>query len=106
MKRKNNLLVNNENEFRYVQVVIEFYRIGEIDTMNEKYQAEIHIESKWVENDTDIVEYDPKKHWNPKLYIENAFQEPKEHVTYEISKENENTFITEIRHVKGVFWER
>ena len=49
---------------RNVQVVVGFLRLGEIDTMNEKFQAEVFIEAKWVDNDQPITEYDPKVHWN------------------------------------------
>jgi hypothetical protein len=92
---------------RYVEIIIQFLKIGEIDTMNEKYQAEFNIESKWIENDKSIREYDPKKHWNPQLYIENAIQLTKEQINYEIENQDDGTvWIKEERNVKGVFWER
>lgn len=56
-----------------VQTAFEFTRIGEIDTLDEKFQAEVIIESKWKIDpmtEPDILnkgEYDPKKNWNPKL---------------------------------------
>ncbi len=49
------------SELIFVEVYIEFLRIGEIDTLNEKYNAEINIECKWIEKDYHINEYDPKK---------------------------------------------
>ena len=55
-----------DSELKNVQVVIEFTRIGEIDTMNEKYQAEVIIESKWVEK-REMTTYDPDVDWNPKV---------------------------------------
>jgi len=45
--------------------------------------------------------YDPKTHWNPKLYIENAKAINKEEVSYEMVKEKDVTFVIEKRHVKG-----
>ena len=98
-----NLTMINESDYpRHVQVLIKFLRIGEIDTMNEKYQADLLIESKWIETDN-INEYDPKnwKHWNPKLFIENAFQEPKQEISYNIAIENNKVVVTEIRIVNG-----
>ena len=90
-----------------VEIVIEFVKIGEIDTMNEKYQAEFNIESKWIENDNTIIKYDPNKHWNPQLYIENALQLTKEQINYEIERKGDGTlWIIEKRNVKGIFWER
>lgn len=77
----------SSSDVRYVQVTIEFVRIGEIDTMNEKYNAEIFIESKWIENNG-ILEYSPEKHWNPQLFIENALQEPKEKIKYSLTRES------------------
>ena len=70
---------------RTVQVTFEFTRIGEIDTINEKFNAEIYIESKWIETEN-IQSYDPEKNWNPQIYIENTLQEPKEKVKYSLKK--------------------
>lgn len=87
-----------------VEVVIEFYKLGEIDTLNEKYHAELYIEAKWVEPDTVLEKYDPDIHWNPKLYIENAIEEKYIETKYEIKNDSSNScVITEIRHVKGNF---
>ena len=92
------------NTVKDVWVMIEFVRIGEIDTMNEKYQAEVRIEARWIENQQ-INEYDRKKHWNPELYIENILQEQKEQTKYDVSRDsrNDSVIITEIRNVKGSF---
>ena len=54
---------------RHVQVFVEFRRIGEIDTMNEKYQAEFVIEAKWTMADLG-GDYNPHIDWNPQIYIE------------------------------------
>jgi len=82
----NSDLENNLIEKRTIQVYFEFIRIGEIDTMNEKYNAEICIESKWIEKDL-IQNYNPDQHWNPQLFIENTLQEPKEKIKYNIIRE-------------------
>lgn len=98
---------DEEADIRIVQVVIEFTRIGEIDTMNEKYQAEIIIESKWRDKrDYDNIEYDPDVHWNPRLFIENAINEIKENITYRVTKENGSSIITEVRRSKGSIWKQ
>ena len=73
-------------EKRIVLVNFEFIRIGEIDTMNEKFNAEICIESKWIEKDF-IQNYNPEQHWNPQLFIENALQEPKEKIKYNVIRQ-------------------
>jgi hypothetical protein len=92
-------------EFRYVQLLVEITKIGEIDTLNERYQAEFYIEAKWVEKHAaaDMVEYDPRVHWNPKIYVENTHQDPKETVRYDLARDEDNNLtITEIRHIKGI----
>lgn len=61
-----------ESNPHIVKVMIEFSKIGEIDTMNEKYNAEVFIEAKWETKEL-IEEYDHKKNWNPQLYIEKYF---------------------------------
>ena len=81
------LQVTNLKRKRDVQVTIEFIRLGEIDTMNEKYNAEICIESKWVEKDNNFQNYNPEQHWNPQLFIENALQEPREKTKYKMSRQ-------------------
>jgi hypothetical protein len=73
----------SENEHNIVQVTVEFVKMGEIDTINEKYNAEIIIEAKWITKD--IIEvYNPEQHWNPQLFIENSLQEPKEKIKHKL----------------------
>ena len=73
--------------------------------VNEKYYAEICIESRWIEK-ASINTYDPKNYWNPKIYIENALLDPKEEIIYEIKKFYDMVRVKEIRFVKGFFWEK
>ena len=94
------------NTKRDVNVLIEFIRIGEIDVMNDKYQAEINIEANWIINEN-IVNYDSSIHWNPMLYVENLITEIKQTIDYGLSyDEYNNLIITEYIKLKGVFWER
>lgn len=79
---------------------VEFLRFGEIDTMNEKYYAEVCIEATWFEKKFSKF-YDPKVDWNPKLYIENSLLEPKEEIVYEIKRLNDLVAIKEIKYIKG-----
>ena len=89
---------------KYVEVSIRFASIGEIDTMNEKYQAEIYIESKWLADDPKLTSYDPKINWNPQLYVENALQDVKEQITYQLTDLSDSLMVTETRYLKGSFW--
>lgn len=95
-------LQNNEST-RNVLIGIQFDRIGEIDTANEKFQADITIEAKWREF-TIIDKYDPEVHWNPRLYVENSLQEIKDQIKYSIERdEKTNTsIITQRRNLKGI----
>ena len=77
---------NYLKEPRIVHVSVEFTRLGEIDTMNDNYNAEICIESKWIEKDH-IQNYNPEQHWNPQLFIENTLIEPKEKIKYKIIRQ-------------------
>lgn len=78
--RRRRQLSKNVVEKTTVQVAFEFVSIGEIDTLNEKFQAEVIIESRWkieiADEDLEDLDlenyYDPRKFWNPLLYVENA----------------------------------
>jgi hypothetical protein len=92
---------------RVVRVCIEFFQIGEVDTQNEKFHARVKITSKWYDN-TITDEYDEKNplHWNPKLFIENAYSDKfYEEISYSIKKESDNkTLIKETRISTGKFY--
>jgi hypothetical protein len=111
-------------EEHVIDVSVKFYRIGEIDIMNEKFLAEFKLYISW-EDDEVIDEYDPKKHWNPQIVIENAFTKSEEQVEYRLTKFADKTGVLETRHIKvnnycwpvfdgsfnssvykGYFWER
>jgi hypothetical protein len=62
----------NSSEPKHVEIIVCFLSFGEIDTMNEKYQAEILVEAKWTLTHNDLHSkhtYDPKEDWNPNLYV-------------------------------------
>ena len=101
--------------------------LGEIDTLNEKYQAHATLQARWpVEFDklsSDLSSHDTERlldgksitlpkytesHWHPQLYIENALGDLKEQIRYSAkkSKQDNKTYICEHREVKGVFWEK
>ncbi|CAF0881847.1 unnamed protein product [Rotaria sp. Silwood1] len=104
-----------------------FLRIGEIDTLNEKYQAQASIESRWpVEFDKlspnlssdeqtrliqgksiSLINY-AESNWHPQLYIENILGDLKEQLRYsaKISKADNQIYICEHRDIKGIFWEK
>lgn len=89
-----------------VEASFEFVKFGRINTLDETFQAEVTIESKWVfEEDSLEDKYDPKKHWNPQLKIENALA-PCNNVKYVLINENNQVVIKEIRKYNGLFWQQ
>ncbi|CAF3513494.1 unnamed protein product [Adineta steineri] len=110
-----------------VNIRLMFLRIGEIDTLNEKYQAQIAIESRWsIELDKissslssdelnrllhgksiSLMKY-AETNWHPQLYVENALGDLKEQIRYSAkkSKIDSQIYICEHRDVKGLFWEK
>jgi hypothetical protein len=89
-----------EKKVRHVQVMIEFLRIGQIDNMGEKYDAEINFEATWTENEM-ITNYDPNVYWNPMIYVENLLIKHTSAITYSLRQSDEATIITEIHNIKG-----
>ena len=50
-----------------------FLKVGDIDTLNEKFYAEAFIEAKWIDLSLSATEkYSNEFHWNPNLYILNS----------------------------------
>ncbi|CAF1441289.1 unnamed protein product [Rotaria sordida] len=87
-----NSIEDNIND-HIVRIRLIFIRIGEIDTLNEKYQADVYFEARWIDGihldtlgltaqqRTQLIdesatirlnEFSPIIHWTPKLLIENA----------------------------------
>lgn len=87
---------------KIVHVSLQFERIGEIDTNKELFFAEIVLKLSWTTDEVINDSYDPNKHWNPKIIIENMFVKPELKIEY-LVKDNE---ITEIQKIKAFFWER
>lgn len=97
----NKMTASSSSSIKQVQIGIEFVRIGEIDNMNEKYQAEIRITANWHSNEN-IITYDPKVNWNPLLYIENMLTKSEEQTSYEVeSNDDDGQTVKEIKIIKG-----
>ncbi|CAF0905355.1 unnamed protein product [Adineta steineri] len=120
-------MLRSTNKVQTVYVRLMFLRIGEIDTLNEKYQAQASIEARWqVEFDKLLSSLSPEdqkrladgksvsllkyaeSHWTPQLYIENTIGDLKEQIRYTAkkSKEDNQIYVCEHRDIKGVFWEK
>ncbi|XP_025092548.1 uncharacterized protein LOC112562932 isoform X2 [Pomacea canaliculata] len=118
-----------------VLVCVQFFKVGEIDTLKEQYTADVIVRARWREPSLDgqlsetldkgeaelyrnpkLAEsmgsikqgdmLEPGKYWNPKLYIENAYGDPKENFRYRVMfNEKGEAFISEKRTIKGTFME-
>ena len=95
---------------RLVEVSIECHGIGELNTINESFQANLKIRSTWltpIDEINDPKAYDPKVDWNPNLYIENTVSVQSQSIKYKLEKSidsPEDYRITEIHQVSGTFW--
>jgi hypothetical protein len=72
-------LKKNEN---LVEIRAVFLKIGEIDTLNETFYAEVFIEAVWLLENLN-KSYDCETDWNPKIYIANCLGELKEKIWYD-----------------------
>ncbi|CAF1582495.1 unnamed protein product, partial [Didymodactylos carnosus] len=85
-----------------------FLRVGDIDTLNERYYAEIILEASW--NDIqlkDQIAYNHNQHWNPNLAIVNSIGDLQKHdIWYTIQNTVTMTEVTEHHRIKGLFWEK
>jgi hypothetical protein len=108
---KLNLYVNDETIKMPNQILVElnivFLKIGDIDNVNEKFQAEAYMEACWQDDSVDTrVGFDPRCNWEPELFIENSVGNLRQDVKYKIEKINGKTMIYEMRMIKGSFYER
>lgn len=96
---------NNTPTARKVFVTVNMIKLGDIDIMNERYQAVFNIELKWFEKSNELTQdkYDPKKNFNPQIHVENIFQDIMEDVSFEVTKlpSSEYSIVTEKRRIKG-----
>jgi hypothetical protein len=86
--RKRSSLAGKRNiglrPYYIVEVRALFSKLANIDTINQKFDAEVFIESKWIDRTLDATrdEYDPRKHWNPDLSVMNCMRDRKEEIEY------------------------
>jgi hypothetical protein len=110
-----------------VFITISYTKILDIDTINQRFQAEAVIESNWVDPNIKSVSdsFDDKRMWKPDLYIENGIKDVREEVSYrivpdstkkweifngtsfksDISGTEQRFMICEMRKVTGIFYE-
>ena len=104
-------IVNAYNIKRLYTTKVKFYivflRVGEIDNVKERFQADAYIESFWEDESLDNVKtFDPQNHWEPEIFVSNAMGNLKTEVKYRIEKIDTKTRVYEMRQIKGFFWEK
>ena len=86
-----------------------YTKIYDIDTINQRFQAELIIESKWRDLNIKNVNDDISKiTWKPELFIENSLNNVKEEISYKIINDDvsrDTLIVSEIRKVSGLFHE-
>ena len=112
----------------FVSFIHYLLTLGKIDTLKERYQAQLVIESRWtaecekiatILSPDDGIHLDEGKsvpllnyaesHWHPHLYIENAIGDVKEQIRYTAKMSTDTrrqVQICEQRDVNGIFWEK
>ena len=92
------------NSFKTIKCRVQFINFGTVNVIDEVYRASIVVKSRWQDS-AKITKYDPEKHWNPRLYIENGQTIPSvnwiEDITYKCVEFKEYTEIIETRCITG-----
>ena len=133
LKFVNKELKNKENKIKRnfttkVELYVCFLKIGEIENIKQKFQADVYIgtyteyienifrnyilkkkfifkEACWEDNSIEGDTFDTKKHWTPDLYIENTSGAPKQDIKYKIIKKGKSKIVCEMRKASGTFYE-
>lgn len=94
-----------------VHIRMGISKLYDIDTINQRFHAEVIVESKW--HDASIIatrgdHADLKSIWRPEIYFENALNEvSREECSLKLVRDEESkrVMVSEIRKVKALFWE-
>jgi hypothetical protein len=91
-----------------VYIQVNFTKIYDVDTINQRFQAEAFIESKWFDPNIKSLneQIDTTKIWKPDIYVENAISDLKDELTHRVLPDKQKMYmICEIRKFKGTFYE-
>ncbi|CAF0924423.1 unnamed protein product [Rotaria sp. Silwood1] len=104
-----NTKTKSEN-IKDVQIRCVFMRVGEIDTLNERYYAEILFEASWEEPKLKGLQkkpFDPTVYWTPQLELVNGIGELHDTIMYSVRHDRLGVAtVTEHHKLKGTLWER
>lgn len=89
-----------------VGIRVSFTKIYDIDTLNQRFQADILIESQWFDPKVNNLKQDANSlDWTPDLYIENAISESNHEIVRKIIEQNSKLKVYQVQKIKGIFWE-
>lgn len=107
------VLLRNGEESRaktdvYIRMGIS--KLYDIDTINQRFHAEVIVESKWHDASIKSLNDDVKTQqlWRPDIYFENALSDsPREEISLKLvwDEESRRVMVSEIRKIKAHFWE-
>ena len=84
--------------------------MGEIDTLNERYYAEILFEASWEEparKGATNRSFDPAVYWTPELELMNGIGDLQDEILYTVYYNKQGiATVTEHHKLKGTLWER
>jgi hypothetical protein len=106
--------INQNDDIIKVEMRVVFLSIHDINTLNEKYTAEVYVEARWpLENEFDVIQDEFKSlplnwipKWTPELQIVNIIQEAKSENWYRIGEDNGKLYLYEMKKIKGSFYEK
>ncbi|CAG2233458.1 unnamed protein product [Mytilus edulis] len=104
-------LPNIKPKVKQVFIKVHFLKIGEIDTVKEKYTADIFIQARWREKQLDhkndyVLDLD--SFWDPKLIVQNLIEQTKDDKPWKEVQytDKKKAYIVEKRRLQGAFSEK
>jgi hypothetical protein len=96
------------NYLTIVELSIVFVKLSEIENIKQKFESELYLEAKWMDNSIIDDTFDINRHWTPDIYIENVCLtgQIKQTVKYKLVRIENDTFVIEMRTIKGNFYEK
>lgn len=96
---------------RTVYIRVVFLKVGEIDTVKEKYFADVFVQARWREPALDHSQHlknsNLDNYWGPKISVQNVIDFKKKKVLKELNfNPHGEAFITEKRKISGNFSEK
>lgn len=108
------VIVLQDNNVIRVDVRVVFLELHDIETIYEKYTAEIYVESRWrcdknleMIQDYESISSDWQPKWEPKLKVENIITESSPKVWYRIIQvTDDEVYIIQMLRFKGTMYEK